>query len=87
MAKRFDPKQLNLFGDWQVTRDTTISSEKSRYVLAKRLAKKLDQDGEITSRFLTAEANRVFGGTMAEGFYSSKDAYDAMEVAFNIHLR
>ncbi len=86
MAKRFDPKQLNLFGDWQVTRDTTISSEKSRYVLAKRLAKKLDQDGEITSRFLTAEANRVFGGTMAEGFYSSKDAYDAVEVAFNIHL-
>ena len=50
------------------------------------MAEKLDKDGEITSRFLTAEANRAFGGTQAEGVYSSKDAYDAMEVAFNIHL-
>ena len=86
LADAGKPKQLNLFGDWLVAGVTTIPAEKSRYVLAKRLAKKLDQDGEITSRFLTGEANRVFGGTMAEGLYSSKDAYDAVEVAFNIHL-
>ena len=86
LADAGKPKQLNLFGDWLVAGVTTIPSEKSRYVLAKRLAKKLDQDGEITSRFLTGEANRVFGGTQAEGIYSSKDAYDAVEVAFNIHL-
>ncbi len=86
MAKRFNPKQLNLFEDWLVVRDTTISPDRSRYVLAQRLAEKLDKDGEITTRFLTGEANRVFGGTQAEGVYSSKDAYDAVEVAFNIHL-
>ena len=90
MAKGFNRKQslrqLNLFDDWLVVRDTTISPDKSRYVLAERLAEKLGKDGEITSKFLTGEANRVFGGTQAEGFYSSKDAYDAMEVAFNIHV-
>ena len=80
------PKQLSLFGDWLAIGDTTKSPEKSRYLLAKRLAKRLDQDGEITTRSLNLEANRAFGGTMAEGAYSSKDAYDAMEVAFNIHL-
>ena len=90
MAKGFDAKQplrqLNLFDDWLVVRGATRPPDSPRYLLAQRLAKKLDKDGEITSRFLTAEANRVFGGTQAEGLYSSKDAYDAMEVAFNIHL-
>ena len=80
------PKQLNLFGDRLVPRHEPITPVKSRYVLAQSLADKLDSDGEITSRFLTGEANRVFGGTQAEGLYSSKDAYDAVEVAFNIHL-
>jgi antirestriction protein ArdC/phage/plasmid primase-like uncharacterized protein/predicted RNA methylase len=93
MAKRFNPNQLNLFTDWLVVGDTTtvpppekFNIDKARYVLAKKLAGKLDKDGEITTKFLTAEANRVFTGTQAEGMYSSKDAYDAMEVAFNIHL-
>jgi antirestriction protein ArdC/phage/plasmid primase-like uncharacterized protein/predicted RNA methylase len=90
MAKGFDQKpplrQLNLFDDWLVLRAATISPEASRYFLAQRLAEKLEKDGEITSAFLTAEANRVFGGTQSEGVYSSKDAYDAMEVAINIHL-
>ncbi len=57
-----------------------------RYVLAQSLANKLEIDGEITSRFLTAEANRVFGGTQAEGAYSGKDAFDAMEVAVSLHI-
>src|SRR5208283_3890975 len=90
MAKGFSQRQtlrqLNLFDDWLVVGSPAISPDTSRYVLAQRLAEKLDRDGEITSWFLTAEANRTFGGTQAEGAYSSKDAYDAMEVAFNIHL-
>jgi len=57
-----------------------------RHRLAMELAAKLGQDGEITSAFLTQTANRVFGGTQADGTYSPKDAYDAMEAAFNIHL-
>lgn len=98
MAKQ-NPNQFDLFNDWLVVEqpvDTTVtiksedivplSFDESRHVLALRLAQKLDADGEITSKFLTDEANRAFGGTQAEGTYSSKDAYDALEAAFNIHL-
>jgi antirestriction protein ArdC/phage/plasmid primase-like uncharacterized protein len=64
----------------------TVDIDKARYQLALRLADKLDADGEITTKLLTDEANRAFGGTQSEGIYSTKDAYDAMETAFNIHL-
>ena len=100
MAKQFNPDQRDLFDDWLVSGEATaspviqlkeadsltVSFDQSRYVLALRLAEKLDKDGEITTKFLTDEANRAFGGTQAEGIYSTKDAYDAMEAAFNIHL-
>jgi antirestriction protein ArdC/phage/plasmid primase-like uncharacterized protein len=100
MAKQSNPNQWDLFDDWLVpggvsispviqpkeTDSLTVSFDQSRYVLALRLAEKLDMDGEITTKFLTDEANRAFGGTQAEGVYSTKDAYDAMETAFNIHL-
>ncbi|WP_027156702.1 strawberry notch-like NTP hydrolase domain-containing protein [Methylobacter luteus] len=100
MAKQSYPDQWDLFDDWLVagnaavspvirpkeTDSLTASFDQSRYVLALRLAEKLDRDGEITVKFLTDEANRAFGGTQAEGIYSTKDAYDAMEAAFNIHL-
>lgn len=101
MAKKSNPDQWDLFNDWLVVAvapispivhskeeadPSPISKDQSRYVLALRLAEKLDKDGEITTKFLTDEANRSFGGTMAEGVYSTKDAYDAMETAFNIHL-
>ena len=64
----------------------TKSFDQSRHILALRLAEKLDKEGEITTKFLADEANRAFGGTQADGVYSSKDAYDGMEAAFNIHL-
>jgi hypothetical protein len=100
MAKQSNPDQWDLFDDWLVagnaavspvirpkeTDSLTASFDQSRYVLALHLAEKLDKDGEITVKFLTDEANRAFGGTQAEGVYSTKDAYDAMEAAFNIHL-
>ena len=63
-----------------------VDFDKARYQLALCLADKLDTDGEITTKLLTDEANRAFGGTQAEGVYSTKDAFDAMEAAFNIHL-
>jgi len=100
MTKQSNPDQWDLFDDWLVSGDAkvsrviqqketdslTVSFDKSRYVLALNLAQKLDKDGEITTKFLTDEANRAFGGTQAEGVYSTKDAYDAMEAAFNLHL-
>lgn len=66
--------------------DTNAGSEQSRYKLALRLAAKLNHDGKITSKSLTQDADTIFGGTQAEGAYSIKEAYDAMEAAFNIHL-
>src|SRR5574337_503896 len=63
-----------------------LSMDESRHLLAQRLATKLNADGEITSSFLFETANHAFGGTQAAGTYSSKDAYDAMEAAFNLHL-
>lgn len=97
MAKKPNPDQLNLFDDWLVVKAPVYTGPSQdnqpqevfanpRQSLSMSLAEKLDDDGEITSRFLTEEANRIFGGTQAAGFYSSKDAYDAMEAAFNIHL-
>ena len=63
-----------------------IGIENARYQLALRLAEVLAKDGEITAKTLTEEANLAFGGTQAEGVYSSKDAYDAMEAAVNVHI-
>lgn len=56
-------------------------SENARYRLALRLADVLGNDGKITAKTLNEEANLAFGGTQAEGVYSSKDAYYAMEAA------
>ena len=95
-----NPNQFDLFADWlvvdvpvsepvtQIKQEDTlaVSFDNNRHVLALRLSQKLNADGEITTKFLTDEANRAFDGTQAEGAYSTKDAYDAMEAAFNIHL-
>ena len=76
------PDQLDLFADWAAPADPTSP----RHALALRLAGILDATGEITPATLTEAANATFGGTKAQGSYSAKDAYDAMEVAFNLHL-
>ncbi|PPC90846.1 MAG: hypothetical protein CTY34_06195 [Methylobacter sp.] len=98
----FNQGQLDIFSvfeDWLVAEPppadkpvATInepqesSPNDSRHLLALRLAQRLSEDGGITSKVLTEEANRAFGGTQAGGDYLSKDAYDALEAAFNIHL-
>ena len=99
MAKQSNPDQFDLFDDWLVVGaqpiiPVTLNSEatlalsfdESRHVLALRLSQKLNAEGEITTQFLTEAANHAFGGTQAQGTYSTKDAYDALEAAFNIHL-
>src|SRR4029453_2098979 len=35
---------------------------------------------------LTRTADRIFGGTRAEGRYTARDAYDALEIAVNNYL-
>jgi len=45
------------------------------------------EDGEpFDNRKLTRTADRIFGGTRAEGRYTSRDAYDAVEIAVNNYL-
>jgi hypothetical protein len=65
----------------------TAAKQSARFKLAKTLAGLFKRDGEITSKTLTSEADKAFGGTQANGTYSGKDAYDAMETAINLHLR
>ncbi|MFA5922422.1 MAG: strawberry notch family protein [Methylococcaceae bacterium] len=99
MAKQSNPDQFDLFDDWLVVGaqpiiPPTLNSEATlaqsfdepRHILALRLSQKLNAEGEITTQFLTEAANQAFGGTQAQGTYSTKDAYDALEAAFNIHL-
>jgi hypothetical protein len=45
------------------------------------------EDGELFDNpKLTRTADRVFGGTRAQGKYSPRDAYDAVEIAVNNYL-
>ena len=45
------------------------------------------EDGEpFDNPKLTRTAERVFGGTRAQGKYTPRDAYDAVEIAVNNHL-
>src|SRR5215510_3855571 len=45
------------------------------------------EDGEpFDNPKLTRTAERVFGGTRAQGKYTPREAYDAVEVAVNNHL-
>src|SRR5678816_1843921 len=45
------------------------------------------EDGEpFDNPLLTRTADRIFAGTKGEGRYTSRDAYDALEVAVNNYL-
>jgi hypothetical protein len=43
-------------------------------------------DAGIPVEFVKRIAAQIFGGTRAEGVYTSRDAYDAQETAANLHL-
>jgi hypothetical protein len=51
----------------------TIAFDKSRHSLAQRWAEKLDNDGEMTSRFLTDAANQAIGGEIATAKVNYED--------------
>src|SRR6185369_7656546 len=45
------------------------------------------EDGEpFDNPKLTRTADRIFGGTRGEGRYTSREAYDALEIAVNNYL-
>lgn len=92
------PEQASLFDDWMVSDVPapiqTVSEQEAepeqapeaRFQLAVALAKKLNETKTLTSKELLEAADEAFGGTQAEGIYTTRDAYDAMETAFNLHL-
>ena len=80
MKRRKNSNQLSLFDDWLI-QDLSSSKkvkDNQRFTLALRLSEILKEEGKIESSTLIKEANRVFGGTQAEGVYSQKSAYDGV---------
>lgn len=67
---------------------TEVSANKGEtsQVLAGRLIPLLKKGTTFSSSFLFELADKAFGGTQAQGVYSPKDAYDAMELAVNEYL-
>lgn len=65
---------------------TAPRAKSPRMTLAEKLAKRLEDGETISSKTLFADADAAFGGTQAEGTYSPKDAYDAMEAAVNLYI-
>ena len=54
--------------------------------LASVLIPLIDKGTAFNSAFLFEQADKAFGGTQAQGVYTPKDAYDAMELAVNEYL-
>ncbi|MCG7853695.1 MAG: strawberry notch family protein, partial [Methanosarcinaceae archaeon] len=65
-----------------VTQPSELKGSPSDQV-AEWIFNKLYQAETITWRELFAEADKAYGGTQAQGIYSVKDAYDAMEIGIN----
>jgi len=65
-------------------RDVGRESLKPHERLAQVLADKIISKGvEFNSALLFEQADKAYGGTMASGAYTVKDAYDALELAVN----
>jgi predicted RNA methylase len=54
--------------------------------LVEELAERIEKGESFDNPKLTETADRAFGGTRAEGKYTARDAYDALEVAVNKYL-
>jgi len=58
----------------------------SIHELVNELEERIQKGESFDNPKLTETADRVFGGTRAEGKYTARDAYDALEVAVNKYL-
>jgi len=63
-----------------------LSSATAHGRLASEVIKFLQSGEELTSSKLFSIADKAYGGTMAQGTYTVKDAYDGMELAVNRYL-
>src|ERR1043166_5906947 len=58
----------------------------STHELVTELEKRIGNGEPFDNPKLTKTADRIFDGTRAEGRYTARDAYDALEVAVNNYL-
>src|ERR1044072_6071901 len=58
----------------------------SIHELVNELEERIKSGESSDNPTLTETADRIFGGTRAEGKYTARDAYDALEVAVNKYL-
>src|SRR5215216_3279574 len=65
---------------------TTNALSGSIHELINELQERIENRESFDNRKLTETADRAFGGTRAEGKYTARDAYDALEVAVNNYL-
>src|ERR1051326_5958913 len=54
--------------------------------LVEELAERIEKRESFDNPKLTETADRIFGGTRAEGKYTARDAYDVLEIAVNKYL-
>lgn len=66
--------------------ESTTSVKSASQKLAETLRPLLQKGTAFNSTFLFEQADKAFGGTQAQGVYTPKDAYDAMELAVNEYL-
>jgi hypothetical protein len=67
-----------------IRQDETTSSPYG--VVAERVADKLNKQEKFTRNELFFMCKDAFGGTLAEGKFTAKDAYDALEMGINKYL-
>src|SRR6185369_9438815 len=58
----------------------------SIHELVTELEERIEAGESFDNPKLTSTADRIFGGTRAEGKYTARDAYDALETAVNNYL-
>lgn len=91
-----EPKET-VTADVTESRETEVQPQKKETSEEKEASSSGKLANELLTRFiqkgntfgsavLFKEADKAFGGTQAEGRYTPKDAYDAMELAVNKHL-
>ncbi len=63
-----------------------VANSNPQSSIADRDAEKVASGQSFTANWLFDVANNAYGGTMADGTYSVKDAYDGMELGINKYL-
>ena len=79
-------KKVNSDISNDVLENKASNGDAKAYAISDYVMRKLTNGEKISSKELFSEAERAYGGTLADGVFTSKDAYDAMELGVNRYL-